>query len=79
MCLSRDPRAYFLHLAPDESQCSDHDVYDAFRRAQRTLENLVGASITLGEKEVEEIQRVLELNPVTGARYNEHGTKHVWG
>ncbi|KAF8610056.1 aldo/keto reductase [Ceratobasidium sp. AG-I] len=48
-------------------------------RAQRNLENLAAASITLNEKEVEEIQRVLELNPITGTRYGDHGMKHVWG
>ncbi|KAF8610055.1 aldo keto reductase [Ceratobasidium sp. AG-I] len=48
-------------------------------RAQRTLENMAAASIILDEKEIEEVQRVVELNPVSGARYDERNTKLLWG
>lgn len=40
---------------------------------------MAAASITLDDKELEEIKRVLELNPISGTRYNDHGMKHVWG
>ncbi|KAF8610100.1 aldo/keto reductase [Ceratobasidium sp. AG-I] len=48
-------------------------------RAQRTLENMVAASITLDDKEVEEIKHIMELNPVSGTRYDDHNMKMVWG
>lgn len=60
-------------------QSSDCDVCDAYRRAQRTLENLAAASITLDDKEIEEIRHVVELNPVSGTRYDERSMKLLWG
>ncbi|KAG9094235.1 hypothetical protein FS749_012851 [Ceratobasidium sp. UAMH 11750] len=48
-------------------------------RAERTLENMAAASITLDEQELADIKRVLELNPVSGTRYPEHGMKLTWG
>lgn len=66
-------------MIPDELWFSDIDVYGTFRRAERTLENLGAASITLDEKELEEIKHVLELNPVSGTRYDERNMQIVWG
>ncbi|KAG8748687.1 hypothetical protein FRC10_000078 [Ceratobasidium sp. 414] len=48
-------------------------------RAERTLENMAAASVALDEQEVADIKRVLELNPVSGTRYPEHGMKLTWG
>ncbi|CAE6488444.1 unnamed protein product [Rhizoctonia solani] len=48
-------------------------------RAERTLENLAAASIVLTEKDHADIDRALELNPVSGDRYNTAGMELVWG
>ncbi|KAG9101668.1 hypothetical protein FRC06_002733, partial [Ceratobasidium sp. 370] len=48
-------------------------------RAERTLENMAAASITLDDQELADIKRVLELNPASGTRYPEHGMKLTWG
>jgi hypothetical protein len=43
------------------------------------LENIAAASILLTKEEQEAINLALELNPVSGAQYNEGGMKLVWG
>lgn len=69
----------FSCFIQDESWVSDISLSNTFRRAQRTLENLEAASITLDEKDLKEIQHVLDNNPITGTRYQEPQMKHVWG
>ncbi|CAE6431192.1 Auxin-induced protein PCNT115 [Rhizoctonia solani AG-1 IB] len=48
-------------------------------RAERTLENLSAASVVLTKEDHAEINRALEVNPVSGNRYNEANMKMVWG
>ncbi|CAE6475450.1 unnamed protein product [Rhizoctonia solani] len=48
-------------------------------RAERTLENLAAASIVLTDEDYADINRAVELNPVSGTRYPESGMKLLWG
>ncbi|CAE6433340.1 unnamed protein product [Rhizoctonia solani] len=48
-------------------------------RAERTLENVAAASIVLTEQDHTDINRAIELNPVSGDRYDEGNMKYVWG
>ncbi|KAG8728827.1 hypothetical protein FRC10_004545, partial [Ceratobasidium sp. 414] len=47
-------------------------------RADRTLENMTAASITLSEQELEEIKSALERNPVSGERYSKADMRLTW-
>ncbi|KAH7340283.1 NADP-dependent oxidoreductase domain-containing protein [Rhizoctonia solani] len=59
--------------------CSLGHVVPIPGSTQRTLENLAAASIVLTEEDQADIDRALELNPVSGTRYSEAGMKLVWG
>ncbi|KAG9101803.1 hypothetical protein FRC06_002588, partial [Ceratobasidium sp. 370] len=47
-------------------------------RADRTLENMAAASITLSGHELEEIKSALERNPVSGERYSKAEMGLTW-